>query len=271
MAFHVVKNNQSAGEFESLSDLVDEISNNPELKEFGHSHDYSFCEFIEAIKVVVKNETEKQIRKYIHFTVIIDDSKDKGNKNEMCIYVRYLDEKLEIKEVILKMNELGASGAKSEVLEQKLEETLTEWGLDMKNMIGFASDGGSNMRGRLKGLAAKLKTRFPWIVCIHCRAHLLHLAAADLLKGDAYKRIKDNLAEARKMINYVNGSAPREAVYNTTVLSDPRRKTNTTLHTAIDVRWLSLYKTLDSSLTNYESLLLYFKSEAEKKECTKWK
>ena len=43
-------------------------------------------------------------------------------------------------------------------------------------MVGFASDGASNMVGSNNGLGKKLKEQNPFIITTHCIAHRLNLA-----------------------------------------------------------------------------------------------
>ena len=48
-------------------------------------------------------------------------------------------------------------------------------------MIGLATDGGSTMTGRRKGLTVRQK-EVPGLLAIHCVAHLLQLAIKDAAK-----------------------------------------------------------------------------------------
>ena len=48
-------------------------------------------------------------------------------------------------------------------------------------MIGLATDGGSTMTGRRKGLTVRQK-EVPGLLAIHCVAHVLQLAIKDAAK-----------------------------------------------------------------------------------------
>jgi hypothetical protein len=65
--------------------------------------------------------------------------------------------------------------------------------------------------------------------------------------------MKENLSLARQMIKYINVSSNTEVTY-----IDME-------HAPVGVRWLFIYQTLNSFISNYERIMLYFKTEAEKK------
>lgn len=49
-------------------------------------------------------------------------------------------------------------------------------------MVGFVSDGASNMLGRTSGVGVKLQKIYPNIILWHCCNHRLELAVSDTLK-----------------------------------------------------------------------------------------
>ena len=49
-------------------------------------------------------------------------------------------------------------------------------------MVGFCSDGASNMLGINEGLGAKIVNLNPHVVVFHCMAHRLALVAKDSIK-----------------------------------------------------------------------------------------
>jgi hypothetical protein len=59
---------------------------------------------------------------------------------------------------------------------------LLSFGLDMKKLVGWSSDGCSTMLGKKGGVAKKLQRLSPWMVTFHCPAHRLDLAIGDIAK-----------------------------------------------------------------------------------------
>ena len=53
---------------------------------------------------------------------------------------------------------------------------LREFGLDLRRLVGWSSDGCSTMLGRTDGVAKKLQHSSPSLVSFHCPAHHLGLA-----------------------------------------------------------------------------------------------
>src|SRR5436190_9147662 len=59
---------------------------------------------------------------------------------------------------------------------------LLSFGLDMKKLVGWSSDGCSTMLGKNGGVARKLQQFSPCMVPFHCPAHRLDLAIQDIAK-----------------------------------------------------------------------------------------
>ena len=54
----------------------------------------------------------------------------------------------------------------------------------MNKLIGFGSDGASNMTGQKHGMVTHMKNDHPDMIGIHCPAHRLELAFKDVIKGE---------------------------------------------------------------------------------------
>ena len=60
---------------------------------------------------------------------------------------------------------------KAETIEQSILSLIHEVNITKDKIVGFGSDGASNMTGRHSGVAARLKLVLPELVSIHCCAH----------------------------------------------------------------------------------------------------
>ena len=54
----------------------------------------------------------------------------------------------------------------------------------MNKLIGFGSDGASNMTGHKRGMVTQMKNDNPEMIGIHCLANRLELAFKDVIKGE---------------------------------------------------------------------------------------
>jgi metal-sulfur cluster biosynthetic enzyme len=206
---------------------------------------------------------KKDIKLYKHFTVMVDDSVNNSNSNEMCVYVRYLNERGEAKNAFLKLVELGTGGSKSDILYAEIKKVLIEWGLDIKLMVGFSSDGASNMRGVLTSVAAQIRRDYPWVVTIHCCAHRQHLAASDALKDPLLSPLLELIKQLRGVVNFINRSALRESVFK----QIQKNETNVddsylSLLAPPGTRWLALFECIKSILRRYKAVLLFLSKDA---------
>lgn len=83
-----------------------------------------------------------------------------------------------------------------ESLSNKLLEVLAEVGLSPEQMVGQGYDGGSNMRGDIQGVQARIKEKYPRALYTWCWSHSLQLvishAAEDSAPAvDCFSKIKD--------------------------------------------------------------------------------
>ena len=74
----------------------------------------------------------------------------------------------------------------SDDLYKFVNEQLENFGFKdhMNKLIGFGSDGASNMTGQKRGMVTHMKNDHPDMIGIHCPAHRLELAFKDVIKGE---------------------------------------------------------------------------------------
>lgn len=79
--------------------------------------------------------------------------------------------------------------------------------MNFKMMVGFCSDGASNMTGVHNGLGVKLQALNPHLVTFHCMAHWLALVAVSALKKEPV--VGDYCDFLNFLVTYVNRSPMR--------------------------------------------------------------
>lgn len=83
-----------------------------------------------------------------------------------------------------------------ESLTKKLLEVLSELGLGLEQLIGQGYDGGSNMRGEIQGVQARIKDICPRALYTWCWSHSLqlvmsHAAEESVAAVDCFRKIKE--------------------------------------------------------------------------------
>ena len=73
--------------------------------------------------------------------------------------------------------------ATAQAIYDLLKEELLLSQLDIKDVMGLATDGASVMVGTREDVASKLKRDNPWIIAIHCVCHRLALACTEKKKN----------------------------------------------------------------------------------------
>ena len=61
-----------------------------------------------------------------------------------------------------------------------IHKVLAEFGLDLRKLVSWSSDGCTTMLGRTGGVARRLQHSSPSLVPFHCPAHRLDLAIQDI-------------------------------------------------------------------------------------------
>jgi len=131
----------------------------------------------------IANEMQSELVAYIlkhgsKFSVLVDESTDVSQQQSLIVYIRLT---FDAKPCNYFFDLIPIATTTAEALEQYLLTSLEHAGLTVdimkKQMIGFCSDGASNMTGKLKGLATLLRAKVgDHLQTFHCMAHRLELA-----------------------------------------------------------------------------------------------
>ena len=129
-----------------------------------------------------------------YFSLLADESKDCGKKEQLSIALRYVDSKAIIHEHFITFIE--AESLTAESLATYLIKFLTDFNLDASSVISQGYDGASVMSGRLSGIQQRIKAVAPCALYVHCYAHTLNLAIVDSVKCLQFSLDFFNLLEA---------------------------------------------------------------------------
>ena len=128
-------------------------------------------------------EMRKQLVHYVltsgsKFSIMVDESTNVSQYQSMIVYIRVLYDETPCN---FFLDLIPVKVTSSVELEKALLSSLNDIGLTLqvlkRQMIGFCSDGASNMTGKHKGLATALRLKIgDHLQVFHCMAHRLELA-----------------------------------------------------------------------------------------------
>lgn len=210
---------------------------------------------------VIKNVLGKSSREELvdilrekKFSLIVDESTDKGCTKHLCVIARTMI-KTKVTDAFYDLIPLENASAQS--LYETVVKCLADEGIPYKdNMIGFASDGASVMMGAHNSLASRLKSDIPDLFVMKCICHSFHLCASYACA--TLPRVVEQLA--RDVYNYFM-SSPKRLSELKEFQEFVKVKPHKLLHPS-QTRWLSLQAVVSRLLEQYDALQLYFTSAA---------
>ncbi|XP_024630704.1 zinc finger MYM-type protein 1-like [Medicago truncatula] len=139
------------------------------------------------------------------FSILIDESRDISNKEQMAVVLRYVDKKGHVIKRFLGV--VHVENTTSISLKVELESMFANYNLSWSRVRGQGYDGASNMRGEFNGLKSLILKENKFAFYVHCFAHQLQLALV------AVARKLDDIAwffmAVNNVSNMVGGSCKR--------------------------------------------------------------
>ena len=145
-------------------ELIELRSNElPILKEKSINYKYASPEDQNEIINLLSLEIKKIIVSEVQnkpFSIIVDETPDIANHEQISFCIRYADENLKVKERFIEF--IKTESTSGDELEKLVEGAIHNLGLSGKSyLVGQGYDEGSNMSGCFKGLAARIRQKIP--------------------------------------------------------------------------------------------------------------
>ncbi|XP_057535225.1 uncharacterized protein LOC130813405 [Amaranthus tricolor] len=121
----------------------------------------------------VKEEVRKKFGE-AKFCMILDESQDRAEREQMAILFRFVDKFGILKEQFFDL--VHVKNTASLTLKEELYQLLSYHNLNITNVRGQGYEGASNMRGEFNGLKALILKDSPYAYYVHYFAHRLQLA-----------------------------------------------------------------------------------------------
>jgi len=184
------------------------------------------------------------------FTVMIDESTDIANVEQVVLVIRWVDNALDAHEEFVGLYQTDSLEAKA--LVTIIKDTILRFNLKLEICRGQCYDGASVMSGIKTGVAKQISDQEPRAVFTHCYGHSLNLAVGDTVKQ--CKVMKSSLETVNEISKLIKKSPKRDALFQKLKqeLAPETAGFRTLCSTRLTVRAASL----KSVLENYEVLLL---------------
>ena len=186
------------------------------------------------------------------FAVMVDDTTDISNVEQMSLCLRYVKDDLTVSEIFLGFIETPSTTGEN--MYKQLCDSLNALGLSLDQCRGQGYDGSSNMIGCLKGLATRVSNDFPLAVFSYCNGHMLNLIVQDACKEPHTVKALDLL---RAVVNFIKDSPKREASFASFSRLE-EHSGSVGLRPLCSTRWVCRVPALKSFVHNYERLMKWF-------------
>lgn len=140
-------------------------------------------ELIDLLSSKIISAIVDDIKQAKFFSIILDCTPDISHTEQLSVVIRVVSlmEKPHIREHF--MGFLEAEESTGQHLESMILTRLEELGIPFEDCRGQSYDNGANMKGKNKGVQARLLEKNPRALFVPCGAHTLNLVVCDAAKG----------------------------------------------------------------------------------------
>ena len=135
-------------------------------------------EMVKVMALRVLREISASLQSSPFYTVMVDETADVGNVEQVVVCLRWVSEKFEVHEEFLGLYQVESIEAVK--LYSAISDVLLRLNLAVSKVRGQCYDGASAMSGAKSGVAARMQAVESRAVFTHCYGHALNLACADV-------------------------------------------------------------------------------------------
>uniref|UniRef100_A0A8C6VXB7 DUF4371 domain-containing protein n=2 Tax=Nothobranchius furzeri TaxID=105023 RepID=A0A8C6VXB7_NOTFU len=193
---------------------------------------------VEILAMDLFDSLIKDLNKAPVMSIAVDESTDRSDTAQLCVYVRLFDSDCaRFREELLCLLPLKGHTT-GEVFFDKISTFFQNNGLDRTRVCLLVTDGAPSMAGRINGLAARWSAVAPGMKSLHCIVHQAVLCAK---LSRHFKTVMDNVMAT---INFIRATSSLQHRLFRQLLSDISAEHNGLLQHN-DVRWLSKRNSLE--------------------------
>ena len=206
-------------------------------------------ELLSIMALQILRNVAANIQTAVHYIVMVDETTDQSNKEQVVLVLRWVDEALDVHEEFIGL--YATSSTTAESLVSIIKDTLLRMNLKIEHCHGQCYDGASAMSGAKKGVAKILTDAEPRAVYTHCYGHALNLGVSDCIKQcKVMKSALDVVVEISKLIKK---SPKRDSSFEK--LKSELAPETPGFRVLCPTRWTVRAASLKSVIDNYEVLL----------------
>lgn len=218
-----------------------------------HLSTTTITEILEAFGTALRNETILLTSALPAFSLMADEATDVNNHQVLSLCCRYIDISAfpaQIVERFLGVVPLHSTCAEN--ITSSLLTMLEPFKLSVSQLVAVSFDGASNFSGERSGVYARLRKLAPNLLYVHCRAHLLQLAAVHA--ANSQPEIRRIITMMNKLWVYFHGSPKRQ--FTLEEAQEAVQCNRIKLIQPGDTRWLSVDGCIKTVLSSYPAICL---------------
>ena len=213
-----------------------------------HTSAESQNEMLEIMAHGVLRNTLADIRISPFFSLMIDETTDLSNKEQLTMILRWIDEDFTVSEEFVGLHSLTRADAESIVT--VIKDAFLRFELPFAKLRGQCYDGCSTMAGAKSGVAVRIEEIEPRAVFTHCFGHALNLAVGDTIKH--LPDLRDCLDICFEIVKLIKFSPKRDAMLKQQKEEDGSCEPG--IRTLCPTRWTVRAESLGSIIANYGCL-----------------
>ena len=166
-------------------------------------------DLLKVMAMQVSRDVATCLQQSPFFAVMVDETTDVSNREQMTVVVRSTTDCFEVHEDFLGMYQVPSIDAST--LTEATVDALCRMNLPLSKLRGQCYDGASSMKGVRSGVAKRILDKESRAIYTHCYGHSINLAVNDALKiSKPIKAALETTHEVTKLIKY---SPRREGIF----------------------------------------------------------
>ena len=160
----------------------------------------TIVELLASISKTLENSLLDSFKGSVYYSIMADESTDVASKEELSVCARWLHQNKPVEHFL---GVIQAKETNAEAIAGYISDFLQSRGIKFEKMRGLGFDGASAMSGNRTGVQTRLRLHAPSALYVHCRCHLLQLAAVNAAGEHAeVKRVLGTLLTIWKAFYY---------------------------------------------------------------------
>ncbi|XP_065643077.1 zinc finger MYM-type protein 1-like [Hydra vulgaris] len=206
-------------------------------------------EIIQTMSLQVLREIMAELQSSPFLTIMIDESTDSSNMEQVTCVVRLITEELEVHEEFLGVYAVDSTDATT--LVSLIKNVMIRMNLPMAKLQRQCYDGASVMSWIRSGVAKKIADIELRAIYTHCYGHAIYLAVGDTEKQS--KIMRNALETTYEIIKLTKYSPMREAMFKN-IKANLFYAPTVRIRTLCPTRWTVRAISLASIISNYKFL-----------------